>query len=51
MKASGKIQISTPSEAERAAWAASAAQVHKEMASRVGPDIIKAIYDVTGAPK
>ena len=48
MKASGRIEISTPTEGERKVWAAGIAGVHQEMAARVGKDLLESIYKTTG---
>jgi C4-dicarboxylate-binding protein DctP len=44
MKASGKTDFYTPSDADLAAWRAALAPVHKDMEGRVGKDIIQAVY-------
>ena len=50
MKKSGKIAIYAPTEDERKAWAKAMLPVHKDMASRVGQEIIDAVYKVAGVP-
>lgn len=44
MKASGKTEFHAPAAEEAAAWRKSMLPVHKDMESRVGADLIKAIY-------
>ena len=44
IKASGKTKIYTLSEDEKAEWRRALLPVHKSMASRVGQDLIDAIY-------
>jgi C4-dicarboxylate-binding protein DctP len=48
MKASGKIEFHTQTPAERKEWMDKLRVVHKEMASRVGADLIQEIYQATG---
>jgi C4-dicarboxylate-binding protein DctP len=48
MKASGKIEFHTQTPAERKEWIARLRVVHKEMGSRVGPELIQEIYQATG---
>ena len=48
MKATGKTEILTLSKEERAVWKRALLKVHKEMESRVGADIIQAVYKETG---
>ena len=48
VRMAGKTEIFTPSKDERAALRAKLIPVHKEMASRVGPELIEAIYKETG---
>jgi C4-dicarboxylate-binding protein DctP len=48
MKASGKIEFHTQTPAERKEWIAKLRAVHKEMGSRVGPELIQEIYQATG---
>jgi len=48
VRASGKTEIYTPTEAERKAFIKALLPVHKKMASRVGADTIKSIYEATG---
>ncbi len=48
VKASGKTQVYVPSAAERMALKKALVPVHKEMASRIGQDIIDAVYKETG---
>ena len=50
MKKSGKIAIYSPTEDERKAWAKAMLPVHKDMAGRVGQEIIDAVYKVAGVP-
>ncbi len=47
MKKSGKTDFHTPTAAEKKAWVEAAKSVHKEMASRVGKELIEAIYKAT----
>ncbi|TAK49005.1 MAG: DctP family TRAP transporter solute-binding subunit [Xanthobacteraceae bacterium] len=47
MKKSGKTDFYTPTAAERKAWLDAAKSVHKEMASRVGKELIDTIYKAT----
>lgn len=53
IKASGKTTIYTPTAAEINEWKKALMPVHKEMETRVGKDIIQAVYKATGfvAPK
>jgi len=48
VKATGKTEILTLSKDERAVWKRALIKVHKEMESRVGADIIQAVYKETG---
>ncbi|WP_114649272.1 TRAP transporter substrate-binding protein [Pseudothauera hydrothermalis] len=48
VRASGKTEIYTPTEAERKAFIKALLPVHKKMASRVGADTIQSIYEATG---
>jgi C4-dicarboxylate-binding protein DctP len=48
IKASGKTTIYTPTAQEKAAWKKALAPVHKEMESRIGRDVIQAVYKETG---
>ena len=48
VKASGKTEIITLTPQEKAAWKKAAIPVHKENESRVGKDIIEAVYKETG---
>ena len=48
MKSSGKIEFHTQTPAERKEWMDKLRVVHKEMASRVGADLIQEIYQATG---
>jgi C4-dicarboxylate-binding protein DctP len=48
VRASGKTQIHTPTDAEKAAFKKALVPVHKKMESRIGADTIKSIYDATG---
>lgn len=45
MKASGKITLYTPTDAERQDWIAASMPVQDEMAGRVGKDLIQSIRD------
>ena len=47
MKKSGKTAFHTPTAAEKKAWIDAARAVHKEMAGRVGKDLIDAVYKAT----
>jgi C4-dicarboxylate-binding protein DctP len=49
MRKSGKTEFHTPTGKEREAWIAAMRPVHKEMASRVGKDLLLSIYQATGA--
>ena len=48
MKASGKINLRILTAEEQQAWIAKLKPVHKEMAARVGPDLIQEIYQTLG---
>ncbi|AUL99318.1 C4-dicarboxylate ABC transporter [Rhodocyclaceae bacterium] len=48
VRASGKTEIYTPTEAERKAFIKALLPVHKKMESRVGAATIKSIYEATG---
>ncbi len=48
VRASGKTEILTLSKAERAPWKRALVKVHKEMESRVGSEILQAVYKETG---
>ena len=48
MKAAGKSEFHTMTDAERAAWRKAMLPVHEDMASRVGKDLIQAFYKETG---
>ncbi|MDR2689142.1 MAG: TRAP transporter substrate-binding protein [Azoarcus sp.] len=48
VRASGKTEIYTPTAAEKTAFKRALLPVHKKMASRVGADLIEAIYKATG---
>jgi len=48
IKAAGTTEIDSQTDEERAAWRKALLPVHKEMASRVGEDLIQAVYKVTG---
>lgn len=48
MRASGKIKIHTPSDSERAEFKRVLIATHAEMAARIGPGVISAIYAETG---
>lgn len=47
VRKSGKTEIHQLTDTERAAWIAALAPVHKEMASRVGAELIERIYAAT----
>ena len=49
MKKAGKTAFHTPTDEERKAWIAAVKPVHKEMAGRVGKDLLDAFYKDTGA--
>jgi len=49
LKASGKTQVLDLSPAEREVWRRTLWPVHKEMAGRIGEDLIKQVYLATGA--
>jgi C4-dicarboxylate-binding protein DctP len=48
VKKSGKTQIITLSADEKAAWKKALVQVHREQESRIGKDLIQAVYKETG---
>jgi C4-dicarboxylate-binding protein DctP len=48
VKATGKTEVLTLTRDERLAWKRALVKVHKEMESRVGPEIIQAVYKETG---
>ncbi|MBA4175955.1 MAG: C4-dicarboxylate ABC transporter [Leptothrix sp. (in: Bacteria)] len=48
VKASGKTQVYVPTPAERLALKKAMFKVHKEMESRIGKDVIDAVYKATG---
>jgi C4-dicarboxylate-binding protein DctP len=48
VKASGKTEIIALTPQEKAAWKKAAVAVHKENESRIGKDIIEAVYKETG---
>ncbi|THF60535.1 TRAP transporter substrate-binding protein [Pseudothauera rhizosphaerae] len=48
VRASGRTEIRTPTEAERKAFIKALLPVHKKMESRVGTATIKSIYEATG---
>jgi C4-dicarboxylate-binding protein DctP len=48
VKATGKTEVLTLTKEERAVWKRALIKVHKEMESRVGADIIQAVYKETG---
>jgi C4-dicarboxylate-binding protein DctP len=48
IKAAGTTEIDTLTDQELAAWRKALMPVHREMASRVGEDLIQAIYKETG---
>jgi len=50
MRKSGKTEIHTPTPEERKAWVKAMMPVHKEVAARVGADIIKQVYAAAGDP-
>jgi C4-dicarboxylate-binding protein DctP len=49
IKASGDIELIVLSDQEKAEWRKGLLPVHEEMASRIGKDLIQAIYKETGA--
>ncbi len=49
MKKSGKTEFHTPTDAERKAWIDAMMPVHKQMASRIGQELLDKIYKATGA--
>ncbi|MBI4989737.1 MAG: TRAP transporter substrate-binding protein [Rhodocyclales bacterium] len=49
VKASGKTQVYAPTPAERMAIKKAMAKVHKEMESRIGKEVIEAVYKETGS--
>jgi C4-dicarboxylate-binding protein DctP len=48
VKATGKTEVLALSKDERRVWKRALLKVHKEMESRVGPEIIQAVYKETG---
>jgi C4-dicarboxylate-binding protein DctP len=48
VKATGKTEVLTLTKDERLAWKRALVKVHKEMESRVGAEIIQAVYKETG---
>jgi C4-dicarboxylate-binding protein DctP len=48
VKASGKTQVYVPTPAERLALKKAMVNVHKEMESRIGKDVIESVYKATG---
>jgi C4-dicarboxylate-binding protein DctP len=48
VKKSGKTQIIVPTPEEKAAWKKALVVVHREQESRIGKDIIEAVYKETG---
>jgi C4-dicarboxylate-binding protein DctP len=48
VKKSGKTQVIVPSTEEKAAWKKALVPVHREQESRIGKDIIEAVYKETG---
>ena len=48
VRASGKTQVTTLSEAERLAFKKALVPVHKKMESRIGAELIQSIYQATG---
>jgi C4-dicarboxylate-binding protein DctP len=48
VKASGKTQVYVPTPAERLTLKKAMVKVHREMESRIGKDIIDAVYKATG---
>ncbi len=49
MKKSGKTEFHTPTEKEQKAWIGALMPVHKEMAGRVGAELLQSIYKATGS--
>ena len=49
MKKSGKTEFHTPTDTERKAWIEAMMPVHKQMASRIGQELLDKIYKTTGA--
>ncbi len=48
IKASGRTEIYTPTEAERKAWVAALKPVHKEVEPRIGKQVLEDFYKATG---
>ena len=51
VRKTGKTEITTLTPAERAVWKTALVPVHKEMESRIGKDIIEAVYKATDFKK
>ncbi|MDC8784945.1 DctP family TRAP transporter solute-binding subunit [Roseateles koreensis] len=51
LKANPKVQVIDLTPAEREVWRKKLLPVHQEMASRIGADLLKQVYQVTEAPK
>jgi C4-dicarboxylate-binding protein DctP len=49
MQKSGKTEFHVPTAQERQAWIDALKPVHKQMASRIGKDLLQSIYQTTGA--
>jgi C4-dicarboxylate-binding protein DctP len=48
VRASGKSEIIELTPEQKAAWKKALSKVHKQMAGRIGKDLIQSIYDTTG---
>ena len=48
IRASGRTEIHTPTAEERAAFIKALLPTHKKMASRIGADVIRRVYEATG---
>ncbi|MBV8037201.1 TRAP transporter substrate-binding protein [Roseateles sp.] len=51
LRKSGRVQVHDLTDAEREQWRQTLWPVHKEMESRIGGDLLKRVYQVTGSAK
>lgn len=49
LRASGRVQVIAPSDAERAEWKKAMWPVHRQMESRVGADLLQTVYKAAGS--